>query len=92
MPSKNYLTKEQKTTLQHHLKKHEHPDVRERIIIKLLQNDGKTQQEIAEFIGCCLRKVAFWCLHGDPDNLESFKDLRMEGRVHPSESKLRIEN
>ena len=29
MPIKNYLTLEQKTTLQQHLKKHEHPDVRD---------------------------------------------------------------
>ena len=59
MPIKNYLTLEQKTTLQHYLKKHEHPDVRERILIILLQNDGKTQDEIAEFTGYCKRKVAF---------------------------------
>ena len=44
MPIQNYLTLEQKTNLQHHLKKHEYPDVRERILIKLLQNDGKTQK------------------------------------------------
>lgn len=79
MRVKNYLTEEQKKNLQQHLKSHEHPDVRERILIILLYNDGKTQQEIADFIGCSLRKVAYWCVHGDPDNLESFKDKRMEG-------------
>lgn len=79
MPIKNYLTSEQRTNLQGHLKKHEHPDVRERILIILLQNDGKTQQEIADFLGCSLRKVAYWCVHSDPDNLESFNDQRMSG-------------
>ncbi len=54
MPIKNYLTPEEKVELQQHLKAHEHPDIRERILILLLRNDGKTQQEIADFIGCSL--------------------------------------
>ena len=82
MPVKNYLTLEQKANLQWQQKNHEHPDVRERILIILLQNDGKTQQEIADFTGCSLRKVAYWCVHADPDNLESFKDKRMSGNCH----------
>ena len=65
MPVKNYLTLEQKTNLQYHHKNHEHPDVRERILIILLQNDGKTQQQIADFIGCSLRKVPYWCVHAE---------------------------
>ncbi len=37
----------------------------------LLLNDGKTQREIADFIGCSLKTVAPWCVHGDPNfNLE----------------------
>jgi hypothetical protein len=24
-------------------------------------------------------KVCYWCVHGDPDNLESLKDKRMKG-------------
>jgi transposase len=44
-----------------------------------LQNDGKTQQEIADFIGCSLRKVAYWCVHGDPGDLNSLIDERMKG-------------
>lgn len=79
MTAKSYLTEEQKSKLQQYLKSHEHPDVRERILIILLQNDGKTQKEIADFVGCSLRKVAYWCVHGDPGNLESFNDKRMEG-------------
>jgi transposase len=45
----------------------------------LLLNDGKTQREIAEFIGCCLKTVAYWCVHGDPNNLESLEDGRKNG-------------
>jgi len=45
----------------------------------LLLNDGKTQREIAEFIGCSLKTVAPWCVHGDPNNLESLEDGRKNG-------------
>ena len=31
------------------------------------------------FIGCSYRSVAHWCIHGDPDHLESFKDGRAQG-------------
>jgi len=82
MRIKNYLTPEEKQELQKYLKIHEHPNVRERILILLLHNDGKTQQEIADFLGCSLRKVAYWCAHGDPNNLESLIDARMSGNYH----------
>ncbi|ASC72877.1 hypothetical protein XM38_038370 [Halomicronema hongdechloris C2206] len=82
MPIKNYLTPEEKQELQKQLKSHEHPDIRERILILLLRNDGKTQQEIADFLGCSLRKVAYWCTHGDPSNLDSLIDERMKGNFH----------
>ncbi len=79
MPAKDYLTSEQQKKLQKSLKREENGDIRERILILLLLNDGKTQQEIAEFIGCSKNKVSYWCIHGDPDNLESLKDKRMQG-------------
>jgi transposase len=79
MPAKNYLTSEQKEKLQKALKRETNGDIRERILILLLLNDGKTQQEIAEFIGCSKNKVCYWCVHGEPDNLESLKDERMKG-------------
>lgn len=82
MKIENYLTAEEKQELQQKLKFHEHPDVRERILILLLRNDGKTQQEIAVFLGCSLRKVAYWCTHGDPSNLDSLTDERMKGNYH----------
>jgi transposase len=82
MPIKNYLTEEERKRLQQELKYHEHPEIRERILMLLLRNDGKTYQEIADFLGCSLRKVAYWCTHGDPNNLESLIDERMKGNFH----------
>ncbi len=79
MPAQNHLTSEQVGKLQKALKKEENGDIRERILILLLLNDGKTQAKIAEFLGCSLNKVSYWCVHGDPDNLESLKDERMRG-------------
>jgi transposase len=76
MPAKNFLTYEQINRLQKELKQSELAHVRERILILLLQNDGKTQQEIAQFLGCSPRTVAYWCVHGDPDQLESLHNKR----------------
>ena len=71
-PAKNFLTVEQVTRLQKTLKESELAHVRERILIILLQNDGKTHQEISRFLGCSPRTVAYWCMHGDPDNARNF--------------------
>ncbi|AFZ38327.1 transposase (plasmid) [Stanieria cyanosphaera PCC 7437] len=90
MPAKNYLTSEQQKKLQKALKREEKGDIRERILILLLLNNGKTQSEIAEFIGCSKNKVCYWCVHGDPDNLESLKDERMKGN-HQKATKKYIE-
>jgi transposase len=79
MPVKNFLNAETKEKLQRTLKEHEHPDIRERVLIFLLLNDGNTQNRIAELIGCSLSKVAYWSVHGDPENLDSLKDERMKG-------------
>ncbi len=70
-PIKNFLTSQQVSKLQKALRESEQAHVRERILIILLQNDGKTQQEIAKFLGCSPRTVAQWCMHGDTDHLES---------------------
>jgi len=51
MGFKNYLTPEAKQELQKPLKFHDHPDLREWILIFLLRKDGRTQQEIADLIG-----------------------------------------
>ena len=42
-------------------------------------NDGKTQAKIAEFLGCSVNNVSHWCIHGDPDNLETLTDAKMSG-------------
>jgi transposase len=89
MPAKNHLTSEQKEKLQKALKTEVNADIRERILILLLLNDGKTQQEIGEFIGCSKNKVCYWCVHGDPDNLESLKDERMKGNYQKATEKYR---
>jgi len=79
MPAKNHLNPKQIKKLQTALKEEEKGNIRERILILLLLNDGKTQSKIAEFLGCSVNKVSYWCLKGDPDNLESLIDERMKG-------------
>lgn len=79
MPAKGCLSLTQKEALQLALKKENDAKVRERILMLLLLHDGKTYQEIAEFLGVSLRRVAYWCAHGDPDNLETLEDRRKKG-------------
>ena len=78
MPAKNHLNPKQIEKLQKALREEQKASIRERILILLL-NDGKTQSNIAEFLGCSINKVSYWCLKGDPDNLESLIDERMKG-------------
>lgn len=75
-PVKNFLTPSQVAQLQQALKESELAHVRERILIILLQNDGRTQKEISKFLGCSPRTVAYWCMNGDPDNLETLRNKR----------------
>ena len=79
MPAKNHLSQEQRERLLKNLKEHENPYVREKIFILLLMNDGKTYQEISEFLNIAYPTVAYWAVHGDPDNLETFLDGRRKG-------------
>ncbi|MEW5857731.1 MAG: IS630 family transposase, partial [Cyanobacteriota bacterium] len=46
MPAPNYLTPTQKENLQKALRESDCPHLRERILMLLLMNDGKTYQEI----------------------------------------------
>jgi len=78
MPAKNHLNSKQIEKLQKALREEQKASIRERILILLLLNDGKTQSNIAEFLGCSINKVSYWCLKGDPDNLESLIDERMK--------------
>lgn len=79
MPAKEFLTQEQLKKLQTALRESENPHLRERILMLLLMNDGKTYREISKFIGRSERTVVYWCVHGDPDNLESLRDGREQG-------------
>ncbi|MDM3847068.1 MAG: IS630 family transposase [Aphanizomenon gracile PMC638.10] len=79
MPAKNHLSQEQREKLLKNLKEQENPYIREKILILLLMNDGKTYQEISNFLDIAYPTVAYWAVHGDPDNLESFLDGRREG-------------
>ena len=79
MPAKGFLNQEQKERLQTAVRCEDCPRLREHALILLLQNDGKTYEEIAAFIGCGYRTVAYWCVHGDPDNIDSLKDKRQQG-------------
>ena len=67
-------------SLQNALKESEDSHFRQRVLMLLLMNDGKTYAEITEFLGCSYRSVAYWCCHGDPDDLESLKDQRKKGK------------
>src|SRR4028118_328548 len=86
MAAKGFLTKQQLKKLQTALKESESPQLRERILMLLLMNDGKTYREISDFIGCSERTVVYWCVHGDPDNLESLRDGREQGNYQKATS------
>lgn len=79
MPVKNFLSLSEQKYLQESLKKEERPEVRERILIFLLENDGKNYQEIANFLGISARTVAYWATHGSPNNIETLEDKRRKG-------------
>ena len=79
MPAKNHLNPQQIEKLQKALREEKKATIRERILILLLLNDGKTQSKIADFLGCSVNKVSYWCVKGDPDNLETLIDERMKG-------------
>ena len=79
MPAKNHLSQNQKQRLIKILKESEDNYVREKVLILLLINDGKTYQEISEFMEIAYTTVAYWSVHGDPDQLDSFLDKRSPG-------------
>lgn len=85
MPAKNFLTPAQKKSLQNAIRQSDCSRFREHALILLLQNDGKTYEEIAEFLGCSYRTVAYWCVHGDPDNLDSLRDRREQGNYRKAD-------
>jgi transposase len=79
MPAKGFLNEEQTKKLQQAVRQGDCPRLRSHALILLLQNDGKTYQEIQGFLGCGYQTVAHWCVHGNPDNLDSLRDKREQG-------------
>ncbi len=79
MPIKNFLSESEKKYLQDGLKVENRPEVRERILIFLLENDGKNYKQIADFLGCSPKTVAYWAVHGNPNNIDSLQDKRRQG-------------
>ena len=79
MPAKGFLNEEQTKKLQQAVGQGDCPRLRSHALILLLQNDGKTYQEIQRFLGCGYQTVAHWCVHGNPDNLDSLRDKREQG-------------
>ncbi len=74
MPIKNFLSDEEKKYLQNSLKTENRSEVRQRILIFLLENDGKNYQQIADFLGCSTKTVAYWAVHGNPNNVDSLQE------------------
>jgi transposase len=94
MPAKNHLSLEQKERLIKVFKEDDRHYVREKVLIILLINDGKTYQQIGEFLQIAYTTVAYWALHGDPDNIDSFCDRRSQGnfrKVTPEYEKILLE-
>ncbi len=79
MPAKNHLSQVQKESLITLLKESDNSHIREKALILLLINDGKTYQEISDFLEISYTTVAYWAVHGDPDNPDSFLDKRSLG-------------
>jgi transposase len=79
MPVVPFLNRSQKENLQTVLRESADPHQRQRALMLLLRNDGKTYEEISAFIGCSYRSVAHWCIQGNPDDPESLKDERRYG-------------
>lgn len=59
MPAKNHLSQEQRERLLKILKEHDNPHLREKILILLLMNDGKTYEEISGFLNVAYTTVAY---------------------------------
>jgi transposase len=79
MAVKNLLSEEEIKNLQLALQKDERPEVRQRALMFLLQNDGKNYQEIADFIGCSRGTVGRWLSNGSAQDLSSLEDKRKKG-------------
>ena len=82
MPAENHLSQNQKQRLIKLLKESDDNYVREKVLILLLINDGKSYRQISEFMEIAYTTVAYWSVHGDPDNVDSFLDKKSQGNFH----------
>ncbi|MGV0027164.1 helix-turn-helix domain-containing protein [Phormidesmis priestleyi] len=62
MPVPPFLSPSPQETLQNALRESPDPHQRQRVLMLLLRNDGKTYEAISAFIGCSYRSVAHWCV------------------------------
>lgn len=86
MPAKGFLTQSHIKNLHKALYESDSSYFTQRILMLLLMNDGKTYQKISDFLGCSYRTVAYWCVHGNPDDLETLRDGRKKGNYHKATS------
>ena len=80
MPVAQFLSPAQQETLQNALRESEDVHQRQRVLMLLLRNDGKTYEEIRAFIGCSYRSVAHWYVHGDPGYLQELRQRSEDWR------------
>lgn len=88
MPVAPFLNPTQKENLQAVVRESPDPHQRQRTLLLLLRNDGKTYEDISAFLGCSYRSVARWCVQGNSDDLESLKDEQRHGELSQSESRI----
>jgi transposase len=79
MVGKRTLSESQRAELLQTLRSETSGLVRERILIVLLRDDGKTYAEIGKFLGCTLKTAARWCNQVNLNDLNSFRDGRAKG-------------
>ena len=79
MPAPNHLSQKQRQNLLKIFRESESPLIRNRVMILLLMNDGKTYEEISDFLQISYPTVAYWAMQADPDQPESFTDGRSKG-------------
>lgn len=94
MVGKRSLSESERAELLEFLRSETSSIVRERILIVLLRNDGKTYAQIGKFLGCTLKTAARWCNQVNLNDLSSFRDGRAKGnhvKATPEYIKLLLE-
>lgn len=79
MLGKGTLSESERTEMLEALRQESSGLLRERILIVLLRDDGKTYAEIGKFLGCTLKTAARWCNQFKPGEVSSLEDGRAKG-------------